>query len=117
MLISLAWQAVLFRPGVFITEEAVRVQNLFSYTTFPISDVDSFELLRKTEPNDLLTRSVYLVLKLRHEMNGPERKIDWITWLDFVSPWFNDRARPYTTSQLRILNKLNAALKQSAHYL
>lgn len=113
LIVSLLWQVLLFRPAVYISDDEIRVQNVFSRIVVPTSAADRFVLERVKEANDFLTRSVYLMLVMRTETTPSEIRICWVSWLDFITALSDGIERPRTRSQIRVLNKLNDALGAS----
>lgn len=104
---AVAWQLWLFRPGVKVSGSTVVLQGLLSDRSVPVSDVDSFTVAVQRQPDDLLDRSVHLVINMD---DGSADISRWVSWQDVVSPWIvGERPLP-TRSQQRAIHRLNTGL-------
>lgn len=107
LLASGAWQLWLFKPAVVVSDREVRLRGLLKHRTFRRDEVVGFEVQETRRSLDQKAREVDLVVLLS---GGRSEAFRWVAWQDLVSP-FIAAPRPLpTTSQRRVLSKLEGAI-------
>lgn len=98
---AVAWQALLFRPRIVVTEEHVTVHFLWRSHRAERTTLESVDL---ATGNMLGSRTHELVLML----GGHALSFPWIAWQD-SSRWWLERPIP-TPRQARVLERLRSAI-------